>query len=143
MYKKILVPLDGSELSERALVHAHALAKALGAQVVLLRVVVFPTRDYDVTPPMEETVSAEMLSETKRYLENHAGNLRRAGVTATTFAESGRVADTIVDFTETHQIDLIVMSTHGRTGAARWIIGSVADRVVHGAHVPVLLVRAI
>ncbi len=142
MYKKILVPLDGSELSEMALMHAHALAKAVGAQVVLLSVVVFPTRDFDVTPPMEQAVSAEVLAETKRYLENHAGNLRRTGVTVTTAAESGRVADTIIDFTEANQIDLIVMSTHGRTGAARWIIGSVADRVVHGAHVPVLLVRA-
>ncbi len=142
MYKKILVPLDGSELSEKALVHGHALAKALGAQLVLLCVVVFPTRDFDVTPPMEDAVSSEVLAETKRYLENHAGKLRRAGVGVTTFAESGRVADTIIDFAASHQVDLIVMSTHGRTGAARWIIGSVADRVVHGAHVPVLLVRA-
>ncbi len=142
MYKRILVPLDGSELSEKALSHARAVAKGLGAQVVLLRVIVFPTRDFDVTPPMEEAVSGEVIAETKRYLEYHAGNLRRTGIAVTTFVERGRVADTIIDFTEAQQIDLIVMSTHGRTGAARWIIGSVADRVVHSAHVPVLLVRA-
>ncbi len=142
MYKKILVPLDGSDLSEKALVHGHAIAKAFGAQVILLRVVVFPTRDFDVTPRMEDAVSAEVLGETKRYLETHAGDMRRTGVAVTTLAESGRVADTIIDLAEARQVDLIVMSTHGRTGAARWIIGSVADRVVHGAHVPVLLVRA-
>jgi nucleotide-binding universal stress UspA family protein len=140
MYKTILVPLDGSELSETALVHAVALAKPLQAQLVLMHVVVFITRDFDVIP-MEAAASAEVMAEAKRYLERAAGNLRRSGVTVTTFVASGRVADTIVAYAVDHGVDLIVMSTHGRTGAARWIIGSVADRVVHSAPVPVLVVR--
>lgn len=140
MYKRILVPLDGSELSEMALIHAHGLARPLNAAVILLYVVVFSTRDFDVIP-MQAAASPQVIREAKRYLERAAGQLRRLGVTVTTQVESGYVADTIIDFAENQSIDLIVMSTHGRTGAARWIIGSVADRIVHGARVPVLLVR--
>ncbi len=140
MYKKILVPLDGSELSEKALVHAHAVAKPINAEITLLQVVVFPTRDYDVIP-MQGAVSDEVIAETKRYLEHVAGDLRRLGLRVTTQVETGFVADTIIDFAQSHDIDLIVMSTHGRTGPARWLIGSVAERVAHGSKAPVFLVR--
>ncbi len=140
MYKKILVPLDGSKLSEKALVHAHELAKQTNAEIVLLQVVVFPTRDYDVIP-MDVAVSAEVIAETKRYLEHAAGDLRRLGMRVTTQVEVGYVADQIIDYAASHEVDLIVMSTHGRTGPARWLIGSVADRVAHGSKVPVFMVR--
>ena len=140
MYKRILVPLDGSELSETALVHAVALAKPLQAQLVLLHVVVFLTRDFDVIP-MEAASSAEVMADAKRYLERTAGNVRRLGIAVTTSVESGRVADTIVDYAVDHEVDLIVMSTHGRTGAARWLIGSVADRVLRQSVSPVMIVR--
>ena len=140
MYQKILVPLDGSELAEKALRHAAALAKSLNAQIILLRVVVFPTRDFDIIP-MEAAVSPAMFAEAKHYLEHAAGSLRRMGIAVTTATESGRVADKIIDYVTDHQIDLIVMSTHGRAGAARWLLGSVADRIVHAAPVPVFLVR--
>lgn len=140
MYKKILVPLDGSKLSEKALVHAHELAKQTTAEIVLLQVVVFPTRDYDVIP-MDVAVSAEVIAETKRYLERVAGDLRRLGMRVTTQVEVGYVADQIIDYAASHEVDLIVMSTHGRTGPARWLIGSVADRVAHGSKVPVFMVR--
>ncbi len=140
MYKKILVPLDGSKLSEKALVHAHELAKQTTAEIVLLQVVVFPTRDYDVIP-MDVAVSAEVIAETKRYLEHAAGDLRRLGMRVTTQVEVGYVADQIIDYAASHEVDLIVMSTHGRTGPARWLIGSVADRVAHGSKVPVFMVR--
>jgi nucleotide-binding universal stress UspA family protein len=140
MYKKILVPLDGSELAEKALKHAHTLARSLRAELVLIRVVVFITQDFDVIP-MEGAVSDEAIADAKRYLERAAGDLRRLGLKVTTKVRSGHVADTIIDYSENHAVDLIVMSTHGRTGPARWLIGSVADRVVHGGRVPVLLVR--
>jgi nucleotide-binding universal stress UspA family protein len=112
----------------------------LGAEIVLLRVVVFIDQDMgDI--PAEYAPSAQVLDEMKRYLEQQAADLRRIGLTATTHAVGGHMADTIVDDAiETHT-DMIDMSTHGRTGAARWLIGSVADKVVHGAKVPVLLVR--
>ena len=140
MYKKILVPLDGSSLSEAALPHACVLAKALQAQVLFLRVVVFPDQDLgDI--PIEYAASSEVLAEMKRYLEHVATNLRRAGVAVTCYAVSGRVADTILDFAEHHAVDLIVMSTHGRAAALRWLMGSIADKVIHSAHIPVLLIR--
>ena len=140
MYKKILVPLDGSELAEKALKHAHILARSLHAEIVLFRVVVFITQDFDVIP-MEGAVSDEAIADAKRYLERVFAGLRRLGLKVTTRVKSGRVADTIIDYSEKHAVDLIVMSTHGRTGPARWLIGSVADRVVRGGQVSVLLVR--
>ncbi len=140
MYKKILVPLDGSPLAETAIRHAHALAKSLNSSVTLFRVVVFPTRDFDVIP-MEGAVSREVSASAKRYLEHVAGSIRRTGVTVNTDVGSGRVADAIIDYAAKNEIDLIVMSTHGRSGAARWLIGSVAEQVVNRASVPVFLVR--
>ena len=141
MYRKILVPLDGSELSERALRHAHELAKNSSAEILLLQVLVFVSRDYDVIP-IDEAASGEALAEAKRYLERVAGNLRRLGDRVTTYVESGYVADIIVDFSENNHCDVIVMSTHGRSGALRWLVGSVADRVVQISRIPVLLIRA-
>jgi nucleotide-binding universal stress UspA family protein len=140
MYKKILVPLDGSSFAEAAVRHAYPLARSQNAEIVLLSVVVFPTRDFDVIP-MKYAVSDEVKAETKRYLEQVAGSLRRVGIRTSTFVESGYVAETIIDFAAQHQIDLIVMSTHGRTGPVRWLLGSVAFQIVQHAHVPVLLVR--
>ena len=140
MYKKILVPLDGSSLSEVALAHACVLAKALQAQVLLLRVVVFPDQDLgDI--PIAYAASPEVLAEMKRYLEHAAAELRRVGVTVTCYAISGRIADTILDFAEQYHVDLIVMSTHGSAAALRWLMGSIADKVIHSARVPVLLIR--
>jgi nucleotide-binding universal stress UspA family protein len=141
MFSKILVPLDGSKLSESVLPYVSGLAKPLGAEIVLLRVVVFVDQDTGAIPA-EYAPSAEVLGEMKRYLERQAADLRRIGLTVTTHAVGGHVADTIIDYAIEIHADMIAMSTHGRTGAARWLIGSVADKVVHGAQVPVLLVRA-
>jgi len=140
MYKKILVPLDGSRFAETALRHAYALARSQGAEILLLSVVVFSTRDFDVIP-MKDAVSDEVRAETKRYLEQVAGGLRRIGVQVTSHVESGHVAEAIIDFAERHQIDLIVMSTHGRAGPVRWLLGSVAFQIVQHAQLPVFLVR--
>jgi len=140
VYKRILVPLDGSKLSEMALTHAGILAKGLDAEVVLLGVVEFLDHDLgDI--PIEYAASAEALDEWRHYLEHAASSLRRANVSVTTFAISGRVADAIIDFADKNKIDLIVMSAHGHSAAFRWLMGSVADKVMHGAHVPVLLIR--
>ncbi len=140
MYNKILVPLDGSPLAEKAIRHAHALAKSLNASIILFRVVVFPTRDFDVIP-MEGAVSRQVSASAKRYLEHVAGSIRRTGITVNTDVGSGRVADAIIDYVTKYEIDLIVMSTHGLSGAARWLIGSVAEQVVHRAPVPVFIIR--
>lgn len=146
MYKKILVPLDGSELSEGVLPHVAALARCTGAQVVLLRV---------VTQPMYETVFGDtVLSHTSAPPEEsgvraHAdGYLQRVAFDyfandshVTYDVTNGPVADSILDYAAGIQADLIAMSTHGRSGLARMVIGSVADELVRRAHLPVLLVR--
>jgi nucleotide-binding universal stress UspA family protein len=139
--KKILVPLDDSKLSESVLPYVCGLAEPLGAEIVLLRVVVFV--DQGTGPiPAEYVPSTQVLSELKHYLERQAADMRRIGLTVTKHALGGHVADTIVDYAIEIHADMIAMSTHGRTGAARWLIGSAADKVVHGAKVPVLLVCA-
>ena len=102
MYKKILVPLDGSALAEKALKHAHTLARSLHAEIVLFRVVVFITQDFDVIP-MEGAVSDEAIADAKRYLERAAGDLRRLGIKVSTRVKSGRVADMIIGNTLPHQ----------------------------------------
>jgi nucleotide-binding universal stress UspA family protein len=101
---------------------------------------VFVDQDTGVIPA--EYAPSEVLGEMKHYLERQVADLPRIGLMVTTHAVGRHVADTIVDYAIEIHADMIAMSTHGRTGAARWLIGSAADKVVHGAKVPVLLVCA-
>jgi nucleotide-binding universal stress UspA family protein len=80
--------------------------------------------------------------QAKAYLERMAGGLQAQGIEASTATETGVVAQSIIEYAEGNQIDLIAMCTHGRTGLARWALGSVADRVLRAAGIPILLVRA-
>jgi len=143
MYKRILLPLDGSPLAEQALPHAIAQAECFGAQLVLLRVV-------EPILPTETVVPAEAIRRTEErakalsqeYLERVAARVRERGIPVQTVTIEGFPRLQIVQFAETNRIDLIVICTRGRSGLSRWLMGSVADRVVRGANVPVLLVRA-
>jgi nucleotide-binding universal stress UspA family protein len=147
MYKKIVVPLDGSDLSEAALPHARALAEKTGAELLLLRVAVSPLY---LEAPLDPTFSAvivesalTMQKEAAQYLERIAAPLREADLNVTTQVHDGGVAaEAILNEATKFGADLIVMSTHGRSGVTRWLIGSVADRVVHGAQIPVMLIRS-
>jgi nucleotide-binding universal stress UspA family protein len=146
MYNKIVVPLDGSGTAEQALEHAKALAHCLGSQVILMRVMTYPTYDYLVTDPeLSAGLREEMESQACSYLEPLAHLLQDEGlrVGAEAVVATGPVADTIIEFVHEKRGDLVVMSTHGRTGPSRWLLGSVADRVVRGAGVPVLMVRPV
>ena len=146
MYHRIIVPLDGSKLAESVLAHVHALAQCMGSEVILMRVMVYPAYDYLLTDP---TVSASLREEMEReacnYLEPLADALRDEGIRASADAVvvNGPIADAIIEFARVRQADLIAMSTHGRTGPSRWLLGSVADRVVRGAGMPVLMVRPV
>jgi nucleotide-binding universal stress UspA family protein len=147
MYKKIVVPLDGSDLAEAALPHARAIAERAGAELLLLRVAVSPLY---IESPVDPTFSAVMVEsalnmqkEAEQYLERIATPLRETGLSVTTRVhDGGTAAETILDEAKQFGADLIVMSTHGRSGISRWLIGSVADKVVHGAQIPVLLIRS-
>jgi nucleotide-binding universal stress UspA family protein len=141
MYGRLLVTLDGSALGEKAVPHAVALARAFGATLDLLRVVPLALPE---GPSDAGAVSAlaQEADEAAGYLGSLRGELAAAGLDCRTSVRSGDVADEILRHAEEIEADLIVMSTHGRSGLGRWVYGSVADRVLRQAETPVLLVRA-
>jgi nucleotide-binding universal stress UspA family protein len=145
MYQKILVPLDGSELAECALAHVEAIAK--GCQVVdivLLRVIepLHLPGDYVISEKDKARIESQRRGAAEDYLGMMAEQLSGRGLSVSSEVIAGKVADSIVDYANKQGVDLIIMATHGRSGVSRWTLGSVADRVVHHAGVPVLLVRA-
>lgn len=147
MFKRILVPLDGSTRAEQAIPTAGRIARATGGTVVLLRVVP-PPLDYGYGPYMlgpDFTVSDrgvhEALVEAAHYLEGAATSSSLAGVKTEVVAATGSAAAIILAETEERNIDLIVMCTHGHTGLKRWFLGSVAQKVARHAPVPVLVLH--
>ncbi len=144
MYQRILVPLDGSKLAEQALPYATELCKG-SVEVILFQVVhlPLPLAAPDASLAVPVPAPDELLQEAKNYLEGIAEKLRGEGVSVRTDAvERDVVADAIVEYAAEHGVDLIVMTTHGRSGISRLIFGSVAESVVRHAPCPVLLVRA-
>ncbi len=141
MYNRILVPLDGSRLAEQALPHAAIHAAKFEAEIRLLMVL----------SPLPEpsmggrgmVLSAEEASArvAKDYLEGVAAELRQQGLQVQTEILEGKPYVRVVRYAEENGIDLIIMSTRGQSGLSRWLLGSVTDRVVRGATVPVLLVH--
>ncbi|MBI5953244.1 MAG: universal stress protein [Chloroflexi bacterium] len=146
MYQRILVPLDGSTLSEAVLPHAEKLARALNVEIVLLHVDVSPAPTFDPhespLEPQPEEVKI-MHADEKHYLKTMCSKLESEGLRATYLLRDGMVADTILETAEIEQADLIAMSTHGRTGMLRLLLGSVAEQVVHRSKIPVVLIRPI
>ena len=143
MFNKILVTLDGSELAERALQPAFALAEKFGAEIVLLRVPL--TQRYVSMPSgsgvlLPEQVVERDREETEAYLRAVKTQWLGTAPKIRTEAISGDPAAVILDVAETEAADLIVMSTHGRSGLSRLLYGSVAESVLRGARSPVLLV---
>ena len=146
MYNRIVVPLDGSKLAEGVLEHVRMLAHCMGSEVILMRVMTYPAYDYLVTEPiLSASLREEMEKEACHYLEPLARALHDEGirVSADAVIVTGPVADAIIDFARDMGGDLIAMSTHGRTGPSRWFLGSIADRVVRGAGMPVLMTRPV
>ena len=142
MYKRILLPLDGSNLAEQAIPHAVAQAKCFQAELILLKVLEFF--------PKERHLSGDLVSETfdlatslaRQYLEWVATQLKPQDISVSVMTAEGRPHVQIIQFAETNQVDLIVISTRGQSGLSRWLMGSVADRVVRGAGIPVLIIHA-
>ena len=142
MYKKILVPLDGSELAEKALDHAEKLAKTFDAQMILFQVSTFMPI-YGVPELMAPFVVDDKQKETgERYLSNLAEELKKRGLKVTAKVKTGQqVAAEIIDFAKESGVDLIVMCTHGHSGITRWVLGSVAHKVLTRAETPILLIH--
>ncbi len=142
MYKKILVPLDGSPLAEAVLPHAQALAKSEGAEIVLLSVPVTPSYDYlERTPGLASQIIESAERETEAYLKAEVEKLTGEGMKVSGVMREGPIPEMILKVADEVHADMIAMSTHGRSGIQRWLMGSVADRVVHHAHIPVMLIH--
>ena len=142
MYKKILVPLDGSPLAEEVLPHAEALAKSEGAEIILLRVAVTPARYLFAHNPAEGNNIIHMIEkEAEDYMQAEVSKLQNEGIKVTGITRDGTPPEEILEVAEETHADVIAMSTHGRTGVNRWLMGSVADRVVHYSHIPVMLIH--
>ena len=141
---RILVPLDGSAAAEQVLPPAISIAQATGARITIFRVsIVYTSGEFtgDFFMPLEGTLqTAEQIA--RDYVGRVAGRLTEEGIEVSTKVQMGAMAESIVDYIENHQIDLVAMCTHGRTGSGRWTLGSVADRVLRSGCLPVLLVRA-
>ena len=144
MFKRILVPIDFSPPSDAALEYARSVAGRYGASLQLLHVAEDPYRAFysaEVFVPEIEGLREEILSDTEKRLKDC---LRPADVTdfsATADSIIGTPAGSIVEYAGGHDIDLIVMGTHGRGGMSHLLMGSVAERVVRTAACPVLTVR--
>jgi len=141
-YKKILVSLDGSALAEAALPHAQTLASDEEAQIILLRVSADPAAEFSFSDPsIADNLIQEMEAETLSYMQSARGKLQKAGFRTSFLIRQGAIAETILQVAAEINADVVVMSTHGRSGVKRWLLGSVADRVVTHSEVPVMLIR--
>ncbi|MBX7212857.1 MAG: universal stress protein [Thermoflexales bacterium] len=143
MFTKILVPLDGSVMAEAALRPAAEFARCMGAELILATVHEdLPLRYYPTDAGVIQAALDDARADATHYVHAQAELLREREYNAHAVAIEGtNVAAAILDYSEKHGIDLIAMSTHGRSGLTRFLMGSVADRITHSAKVPVLLVR--
>ncbi|MEL7561955.1 universal stress protein [Dehalogenimonas sp. 4OHTPN] len=144
MYKRILVPLDGSKTAEGVLPHAKALAYAEGAEIALLNVAANPAQEFAFEDPaIAGYTVAEGEKSANKYMTKVCDELKTAGFKVTCHLREGGPATTILKMAEELKADVIAMSTHGRGWPASWLIGSVAERVVRHSKIPVMMIRAI
>jgi nucleotide-binding universal stress UspA family protein len=147
MYKKVLVPLDGSQYAQCSLDHVRAIGLACHVpEIILLRVVETASGGPDVTPGKGKKGSSkiedEKTAEAQDYISSLARRLKEEGLQARGELAFGKADEQITNYARTNQVDLIIMSTHGRSGVSKWEIGNTAKGVVDYSTVPVLLVLA-
>ncbi|MBW1917839.1 MAG: universal stress protein [Deltaproteobacteria bacterium] len=144
MFKKILVPLDGSELAAKILPQVEELAKTCQAQVTLLTVGSTGVLGVEGMPSPEvfKDAAAQEKRVSERYLEKMANDMKGKGLEVNWAYVEGMPAQQIIAYAKDNNMDLIALATHGR-GEVAWVIGSVAEKVVSHATVPVLLLRVI
>ena len=148
MYKKIMVPLDGSKLAECVLPHVEAVVKGCQSPEVFLVQAVEPIaipygREAAKIASVEQLAEFEThhKSEAEKYLKEIATQLGRVGTIISTHVIYGKAAGALSDFAAKNDVDLVVIATHGRSGVSRWVLGSVAERLLRSISVPVLMVR--
>ena len=143
MYSRMLIPLDESKLAEQVLPYARYLAKALAIPVELLEVVDSEALKLLANPEQGryvDTLLADRKASARNYLETIAGSFQ--GTRVTFSVENGKAEELIIDKAAADKDTLIVMATHGRSGMQRWLLGSVADKVLHGSTNHLFLIRA-
>ena len=135
--KRILVPLDGSACAENILPTVESLARNLKASVALLRVA------YAYTFPGVDPTDAEVkvVREAEEYVKRIEDRLKSNGLVADSHVRYGDAAAEILDHAAMKDIDLLAMSTHGRSGVGRWLLGSVTEKVLRHSPKPIFLVR--
>ena len=155
MYRKILVPLDGSELAECVLPHLETVLNGCGVQeIVFIRVIepvsmpagtltdggaVFTEMDSRRT---RENLDAGNEAEAREYLEGIVNRYKSDDLKVDMTLLKGKAADALVDYIKESDADLTVIASHGRSGIGRWIYGSVAERLLRSVCMPILMVRA-
>jgi len=146
MYRKILVPLDGSKLAECVLPHVETLAKGSQVQEVVFVRVHEPFRqpggDYVISEREIARINSEQIAAAEGYLKEITNQVRLDGLRSRWELLKGPVAESLAEYATKSNVDLIIIATHGRSGVSRWVWGSVADRILRSSCVPVLMVRA-
>ena len=143
-YKKIVVPIDGSGWSERAVPHAVDLARISQGEIILLHVFKPPLHEYQDTLALagQDNQMTQIREDIKQRLMALRGQLRGEGVECRVqVIEAVGIASQICDYVKEEDADLVVMSTHGRSGISRFVFGSVAHKVMQELNIPVLLIR--
>jgi nucleotide-binding universal stress UspA family protein len=140
MFSSILVPLDGSKLAEVVIPHAVAFANAFNANLKLLRVIE-PPSDADTQPvnPLNWEISKR---EAETYLEEIGRQLHKIGLKVNYAILEGSPANQIVEYVDNQEVDLIILSSHGRSGLTRWNISSVTRKIIQNAKRSTMVVRA-
>jgi len=150
MYQRILVPLDGSKLAECALPYVEELAKGCGTEEVILVSVTERVQGYRVFDDSTQMRGQRLIREAvgkkqeqaQRYLNRIAKAMKAKGLSVDTEVLLGDPAEEIVSYAKHPGCDIIVISSHGRSGISRWAFGSVADKIFRASTIPILMVRA-
>ena len=148
MYKKVLVPLDGSKLAECALKEVRLLAqKGCIGEVVVLTAVDYPAAllgegsELRTETHRYHELQKGRIAQAKEYLDGIRTQLAGEGVAVRTEVLEGRADQIIVEYAAKNAVDLLVIASHGITGIRKWVFGSTALRVLHDSRIPVLLIR--
>lgn len=147
MYFNIMVPLDGSELAECVIPHVQTIASGCNVSNVTFVHVIEPLHlhgglESSFSPEERKRLEEDSVSISREHLGKLTKQLEDKGIAVKSEVLYGKVIDQLADYADANGVDLIIMATHGRSGISQWAFGSVADRIIRSAKVPVLLVRA-
>jgi nucleotide-binding universal stress UspA family protein len=157
MYKRVIVPLDGSKLAECVIPHVESIAVGCNTEEIILltvteRIIGASTAKYHTAPQATVPATVPVIrvpltvgkkqKQGERYLKRIARRLKKGEINVSTEVLLGDPADEITTYADNNNVDLILMASHGRSGISRWTHGSVAERVFRASKAPVLMVRA-